>query len=287
MERCEVERDMKQGKTNFLNLLFDPGQGTCFTAKPWGTEVRTFPLPHDVFFSINAIRTDLDSDPTESYHSTDKPRRADANVECFRNFLIELDDYPLEKQIDYVTSVYPVSAITFSGKKSYHFIVSLEEPLESYEQYMKWSDALLSGLKRADQTCKNPSRLSRLPGVRRPETDKEQKLVFLGERVKNSLLYELIEKNIRINTKFYEQDPVNKGMERISVDLLQALENPNKLVLSFGSRNKFFFWLYNRCKELGISKETRQRFVDRAYSNLVDTRDFSIREAYVAARLRY
>jgi len=122
----------------FLNSLFDAGQQTCFSPDARGIEVTTQPGKHDLFFCINALNPALDANPTEPWHRVDLPRRADHNVICFRNFLLEIDNMPIEQQVEHVRNLVPVTAIVFSGKKSYHFIISLTEPMPDYDSYMKF-----------------------------------------------------------------------------------------------------------------------------------------------------
>ena len=98
-------------RQQFLSLLFDAGEASCFTNTARGITVRSYPLDTDLFFSINPLDGEKDTAPTKDWHAADKPRRADVNVTAYRNFLIELDDMPLNKQRDYVAAVFPVSSI--------------------------------------------------------------------------------------------------------------------------------------------------------------------------------
>src|SRR4051812_31330148 len=89
----------------FYEVLFDPGQSTCFTVSPRGTAVMPVipeserPRARYNYFSINALDARADRDPSESYHAPNKPRRADHNVVCFRNILIEMDSGTLGEQL--------------------------------------------------------------------------------------------------------------------------------------------------------------------------------------------
>src|SRR6185369_16107260 len=167
----------------FLNVLFEPGEQTCFADTIKGTAVSLHPKHDDEFFSINALYSNRDENPIEPWHSENKPRRADHNVASFRNFLIELDNMPLAEQIDYVTKRIPVTSIVYSGGKSYHFIVSLEQALANAEQYLEVARRIQLAVPACDRACKNPSRLSRLPGAIRKDTDRVQDLVALGSRI--------------------------------------------------------------------------------------------------------
>jgi hypothetical protein len=267
----------------FLNLLFDRGQQTCFAPDAKGVTIKPTPGPKDVFFSINAISHDMDAEPTESWHDVSKPRRADCNVICFRNFLIELDNMPLVQQIDYVRSKVPVSAITFSGKKSYHFIISLETPLYDLEDYMKFSHGLMRLLPEADKATKNPSRLSRLPGVVRPDTGLLQELVYLGTRIASKDLPEFPP------SPHTTERPVGKTVYYVTQQLLEAQKMgvDNFIAAHFSGRNQFFYWLGRRCSELNHTRDEKKTTVERFYDRLENKKGFSIREAFLAARVKF
>lgn len=264
-----------------LNVLFDPGQRTCYSFDAKGTAVYKQPQLDREFFSINALHPSKDLCPTEDYHNVDKPRRADGNVVCFRNFLVEIDSMPLDLQIKYVRDLVPVSTITYSGGKSYHFIISLAQPCEDIDEYRTVARRLLKLLDKADHSCKNPSRLSRVPGAIRKKQDVEQRLVFVGKRVNKK---ELLSKLPLLEVVVTGKKPVNTGL--IPTLLISAAHEPDEKVADLGGRNLFFFWLGQRIKEYGLNRADLEYFVDLAYYNLTDKSDFTIGEAYSAARLR-
>ena len=93
-----------------------------------------------------------------------------SNVTDFRFALVESDHMDLEKQNALVRELeLPIAALVYSGGKSVHAIVRIEAA--TYEEYRKRVDYLYSVLKKNGFDCdtqnKNPSRLSRLPGVYR------------------------------------------------------------------------------------------------------------------------
>lgn len=268
----------------FLNTIFHPEAATCFTAKPHGTDVRP-PLEGDLFFCINELDSSRDAEPTQDWHHPDRPRRADCNVTSYRNFLIELDNMPLYDQVAYVKSRVPVTSIVFSGGKSYHFIISLEVPLSSKAEYDSIARRLLKLLPAADKSCKNPSRLSRLPFATRPDTGLKQDLVYLGSRIENKRLLDLLpEENMRI-TQTRSPDEVRLLTTPI---IMEAADSPNQVMAKMGmdSRNRFFFWLHNRFKDAGIGAEAQWYYTEKAYNNLQDKEDFGWDEAQAAARLK-
>ena len=93
-----------------------------------------------------------------------------ANVTEFRYALVESDDMDLEKQNAMIRELeLPVAALVHSGGKSLHAIVRIDA--DSYEQYRKRVDFLYKICKKNGMTIdsqnRNPSRLSRMPGVMR------------------------------------------------------------------------------------------------------------------------
>lgn len=113
---------------------------------------------------------------------TEGKSRADRNVTCFRNFLLEFDNLPIDEQMKVLDDV-PYLTVTFSGSKSCHAIISLEEPLSSREEYdhlVKW---ILEAVPGADKACKNPSRFTRLAGGVNQRTGRKQELLKTGKRI--------------------------------------------------------------------------------------------------------
>lgn len=92
------------------------------------------------------------------------------NVTAFRYALVESDEMNLEEQHAMIRELeLPVAALVSSGGKSLHAIVRIEAG--SFEEYRSRVDYLYAvceknGLK-VDRQNRNPSRLSRLPGVMR------------------------------------------------------------------------------------------------------------------------
>ena len=92
------------------------------------------------------------------------------NVTDFKYALVESDSADLEKQNAIIRELeLPVACLVHSGKKSIHAIVRVEAA--DYDEYRKRVDYLYKVCKKngldVDQQNKNPSRLSRMPGVER------------------------------------------------------------------------------------------------------------------------
>lgn len=92
------------------------------------------------------------------------------NVTSFRFALVESDTLPIaEQDVIFRKLELPITALVHSGGKSLHAIVRVDA--ESYEEYRKRVDFLYDFLEKngvsIDRQNRNPSRLSRMPGVTR------------------------------------------------------------------------------------------------------------------------
>jgi RecA-family ATPase len=102
----------------------------------------------------------------------------DENVTDYRHALVESDSVPCERQLAiYRELEIPCAAIVHSGGKSVHAIVKVEA--KNLDEYRQRVDFLYDTMKKnglgIDRQNRNPSRLSRMPGVTR--NGKKQYLV--------------------------------------------------------------------------------------------------------------
>ncbi|MBI2925552.1 MAG: hypothetical protein HYY24_07600 [Verrucomicrobia bacterium] len=109
---------------------------------------------------------------------------ADANVTVFRFALIECDAVPLDLQMPLLAKLpLPIAAILTSGGRSLHAWVKVDaDSLDDYRQTVARLLTLLAKFG-VDGKNKNPSRLSRLPGVVRrigADGDGRQRLLYLN-----------------------------------------------------------------------------------------------------------
>ena len=159
--------------TNFLKLLFDPGEEICVSPNKYGYHSinqeainRSISLvsPNQDCGSIVIEASDINLiavNPIKGF-------RTDANVTAFRSFMIEIDTGPLQEQKRYIEeSKLPFSACIFSGNKSLHYVIALDEPLSDIHQWRFYNQWLLNCLPKTDQQIKNPSRSLRFPGNKR------------------------------------------------------------------------------------------------------------------------
>lgn len=188
----------------FFDMLFDSGEGYC-TGTAKAKSVNLYPKSGE-FFCINPLHLSRDyawfKDPDK--YDEGSPRRADLNVTTFRNFMFEMDGVPLDIQHEVFTrSIIPFTAVTYSGGKSLHAILSVDRGacdgvhtqlgLDTYKTLWNRLAAQLnletkklytgeSGSDYIDASCKNPSRLSRYPYFKAAGRE-EQTLFYLTNRV--------------------------------------------------------------------------------------------------------
>ncbi|MBP1546317.1 MAG: AAA family ATPase [Oscillospiraceae bacterium] len=92
------------------------------------------------------------------------------NVTDYRYALVESDCMALEEQNSIMRELeLPIAILVYSGSKSIHAIVKVDAP--NYEEYRKRVDYLYNVCRKngldIDKQNRNPSRLSRLPGIMR------------------------------------------------------------------------------------------------------------------------
>lgn len=115
---------------------------------------------------------------------TDATGISDGNVTDFRFLLVEFDRIPLSIQLPFLARLrLPIAAIIASGGKSLHAWVRIGA--RTGDDYRARTDRILKALARfgVDTANRNPSRLSRLPGVFRTIggiDDNRQRLLYLN-----------------------------------------------------------------------------------------------------------
>lgn len=153
----------------FLDILFD-AEDKVFVGPDLysGTVVEKNKILTAQFFCLNAC----------------DGGRKKSDIKKFRNFLIEIDEIPGTKapmprkeQILLIHQKYktPYSTVVSSGNKSIHFIISLEEPLDSIEDYQFIAKWIKNIVVEADPSVLVPEKLSRFIGGTNSNTQKEQK----------------------------------------------------------------------------------------------------------------
>ena len=176
--------------TRYLEALFEAGENVGYVTKSWEKtdEKGSRWLPSrgnwdrtagELIQALNQCNGDIgavvgDYNPKAGawirFNPLDGKDCTNDNVTDFRYALVESDDMDLEKQNALIRELeLPVAALVFSGKKSLHAIVRIEAAdMKEYKKRVEYLYSICrkNGLK-LDTQNKNPSRLSRMPGVER------------------------------------------------------------------------------------------------------------------------
>ena len=170
----------------YLETLFDSDENVGYVTRSWEKESRHMPTKGccdrtagQLIQDLNKCNGDIgsvlgDYNPQAGAWIRFNPLNGkggkNENVTDFRYALVESDSMELEKQNAIIRELeLPVACLVYSGGKSIHAIVHIDAA--DYLEYRKRVDYLYSLCKKngleIDQQNKNPSRLSRMPGVMR------------------------------------------------------------------------------------------------------------------------
>lgn len=171
----------------YLEAVFEPGETVGYVTEAWDKDGRWVPSgkgPHDrtageLLEQLEKYGGDLasaigqpnpDAGAWIRFNPLDGGGVRNDNVAEFRHALVESDSLPVDKQVAIIRQLrLPVTALVSSGGKSAHAIVRVDA--KDYDEYRRRVDELYricreNGLQ-VDTQNKNPSRLSRMPGVER------------------------------------------------------------------------------------------------------------------------
>lgn len=172
--------------TRYLETLFDASENVGYVTQSWEREGKHFPskgswdrTAGELIEQLNKCGGDIgsvlgDYNPDVGawirFNPLDGKGCKNENVTEFKYALVESDAMELEQQHAMIRELeLPVACLTYSGKKSIHAIVRIDAA--NYDEYRKRVDYLYNVLKKngmaVDTQNKNPSRLSRMPGVTR------------------------------------------------------------------------------------------------------------------------
>lgn len=170
--------------TTYLETLFDSDEIVGFVTKSWERDGKHTPTKGCYHFTagqliekIQKYSDDIgyaigDYNPEAGawihFNPLDGKGVKNGNVTEFRYALVESDSMDLDRQNAIIRELeLPVACLVYSGGKSIHAIVHIDAI--DYHEYRKRVDYLYSVCKNngldIDQQNKNPSRLSRMPGV--------------------------------------------------------------------------------------------------------------------------
>lgn len=173
--------------TTYLQILFESTENVGYVTDTWETEDgKHLPTKGNydrtagqLIQELNQCNGDIgavigDFNPEAGawirFNPLDGEGVKDQNVTDYRYALVESDSMDLEKQNAILRELeLPIAALVYSGKKSIHAIVKIEA--SSYEEYRKRVDYLYDVCRKngldMDNQNRNPSRLSRMPGIER------------------------------------------------------------------------------------------------------------------------
>jgi len=177
--------DGRKDLVNYLKTVFDSEDLVCYVTESFEVDGKLMPRKgvwdRTAGELIEAINKNKDlggsiGDWNESagawirFNPLDGKGCSDSNITSFRYSLVESDDISIERQYAiYKELELPIAALVHSGGKSLHAIVRIEAP--DFKEYQKRVDFLYDVCKKnglaIDRKNRNPSRLSRLPGVTR------------------------------------------------------------------------------------------------------------------------
>lgn len=190
LERSEIHIPEQWNPTEqiitYLETLFEPDENVGYVTESWEHDGKFLPskgcydrtagqLIKELYQckgDIGSVLGDYNSEVGAwiRFNPLDGKGVKNENVTEFRYALVESDTMDISAQKAIITELeLPVAALVYSGKKSLHAIVKIDE--STYEEYKKRVDYLYNvcnknGLK-LDIQNRNPSRLSRMPGVMR------------------------------------------------------------------------------------------------------------------------
>jgi len=221
----DTKQEIKDAYRKWLVLLFDRDDKICLGANAYSTSL---------------IRRDAALELTPLQFTAINPMmvsRADRNVTKYRSILLEFDTATINKQRRrIIDSGIPFTSIVYSGGKSLHLIISLEEPMEDALAYSRLVSTIYDAMDPneiwLDRTCKNPSRFTRTPEAVRVKGDIEviQTCVELKSRVNNNELHNWITSRLGVKETAMRFTEASKGPPRINLEqiLNKLKKQPDK-----------------------------------------------------------
>lgn len=153
-------------------VIFDEGETVLYKHVVTEVYAHRFPTSKSEFYMVNPAKPGA-------------TRTTKEDVSVYRNIAIEFDKIGLRAQVNLINRIeLPYALATYSGGKSNHYIVSLDRPLATQEEYEKLAASVYSVVADVvDENCKNVNRMTRMPFAVRQSTGKEQSLIATGSRV--------------------------------------------------------------------------------------------------------
>lgn len=278
---------MKETTKIFLNKLFNQDEEICVSKNQYANSSISQTLLNEPKFTVES----QDKDRTKRELTEDeillvsinpiKGDRLDENVTAFRSFLIELDEGDILEQKQYIDSLkMPYTVCIFSGNKSLHYGIVLEEALPDIELWRNLNQWILNIVEKADQQTKNPSRSIRFPSNKRTDGKKlEQKFVDIKERISQDLLLEWLsqypDKNPVLKRKIDDIMLETENLEGIESIPEWVKEKLGEGVGRTGSRNSEWFSIIIQLAKRGLGEE---EIIANLSSYFTPEHDFPLKE---------
>jgi hypothetical protein len=217
---------MLKTQVDFLNLFFNPGETFCISPNKFGyhsisemTNTMSLKSPNEQYAEQKVKEEEvllMALNPINGF-------RNDDSVYKYRSFLVEVDFGNIVEQQEYIKSTkMPFSCCVYSGNKSLHYGIVLEQDLADQESWRYVAEWILNIMSKADQVTKNPSRSIRFPdNIRKDGLGKKQSLVKLNGRIKNSDLISWLGKHDEMRP-IYSFRPERKKSDIADVSLLSG-----------------------------------------------------------------
>ncbi len=183
-----MEEELKAETKRFLEILFNEDDAVWVTNRLGNT-----------FASVNQeyALSMVGKASKDGIYLCYNPARANRlnrngeNVKCYRNILIEFDGLELGEQVGYVNRAgIPYSTVVYSGGRSNHFLICLEDPLD-YETYRQYWARIVNAFPEVDSSVNRGASYSRLPNGYRKKI--LQNLVYAGARIPNEVFTQFLE----------------------------------------------------------------------------------------------
>ncbi|MGI6691184.1 MAG: AAA family ATPase [Christensenellales bacterium] len=181
-----TEWDPVHQLVTYLETLFEAAESVGYVTESWQKDGKYIPTKGhydrtsgELIQQLNGCGGDIgsvlgDYKPEVGawirFNPLDGKGVKNENVTEYRYALVESDDMPVDQQNAILRKLeLPIACLTHSGGKSLHAIVRIDAL--NYDEYRKRVDYLYNVCKKngleVDTQNKNPSRLSRMPGVMR------------------------------------------------------------------------------------------------------------------------
>ncbi|MDR1408875.1 MAG: AAA family ATPase [Oscillospiraceae bacterium] len=183
----------------YLRTLFDSTDNVGYVTQSFNSDGRKLPTKGhcdrtagELIDKLQGCAGDIgavfgDYDPDEGawirFNPLDGKGVKNENVTAFNYALVESDEMSIEKQLEVLTQMeLPISCLVHSGGKSIHAIVKVDAA--DAKEYRQRVDYLYEACTKhgftVDKQNRNPSRLSRMPGVSRRGVPQKLLAVNIG-----------------------------------------------------------------------------------------------------------